>query len=117
MLNSKWFKRSEISCKCGCGFNSFDAELLTVLEDVREYFDKPVTITSGNRCEQHNNKVGGSKGSKHKLGTAADILVKGTHPSRVYEYLNDKYPDTYGIGDSTIFTHIDVRETAARWKY
>jgi len=114
-MNSKWFKRSEFACKCGCGFNSVDVELLTVLEDLREYFKRPITITSGNRCVTHNKKVQGEKGSMHVNGIAADIKVLDFTPLQVYTYLNTKYPDKYGIGLYSTWVHIDVRTNKARW--
>ena len=33
---SQYFKRSEFACKCGCGFNVVDTELLDVLIDVKK---------------------------------------------------------------------------------
>ena len=81
------FKRSEFACKCGCGFDTVDAELVQVLEVVRFKYNSPVHITSGCRCDTHNKKVGGSDGSKHKLGIAADIVVEGVPPVDVYRFL------------------------------
>ncbi len=112
---SKYFKREEFACKCGCGFETVDTELLKVLEDLREYFGEPAIINCACRCDQHNVDVGGAKGSKHKLGIAADIRVKNVAPDKVYVYLTSKYPDVYGIGKYKTFTHIDVRTNAARW--
>ena len=108
MRISRWFKRSEFACRCGCGFNTVDTELLDVLEDLRVYFNQPVSINSACRCETHNKNVGGVKDSKHRLGIAADVVVKDTPPYIVHEYLDDKY-DGYGIGKYQTFTHIDVR--------
>ena len=112
---SKYFKRKEFACRCGCGFETVDIELLEVLEDVREHFGKPVVINCACRCEQHNAEEGGAKGSKHKLGIAADIRVKDVEPDRVFSYLDSKYSTTYGVGRYHTFTHIDVRSTLARW--
>lgn len=114
MLN-KYFKRREFACRCGCGTSTVDAELLQVLTDVREHFDTPVVVNSGHRCSKHNSNVGGARGSKHLLGIAADISVKGVSPIKVREYLCNKYPDKYGIGAYQNFTHIDVRSNKARW--
>lgn len=111
---SKNFRRKEFSCKCGCGFNTVDAELLHVLEDVREKFGSPVVIRSGCRCEKHNRRVGGKKNSMHLSGKAADISVIGIMPGDVAAYLRGKY-DFYGIGDYVNFTHTDVRTERARW--
>lgn len=114
-MNSPYFKREEFACKCGCGFDTVDTELLDILDDVREYFNAPVTINSACRCEKHNEEVGGSKGSQHKLGRAADIVVRGKTPEEVHDYLDSKYPDSYGLGRYSTFTHIDSRDNKARW--
>ena len=110
------FSRGEFACGCGCGFATVDTELLKVLEVVRKRFNSPVTINSGCRCEYHNLKVGGSYGSKHKQGIAADMVVKGIEPEIVYEFLDSHQPNRYGVGCYKSFTHIDIRGKKARWK-
>jgi uncharacterized protein YcbK (DUF882 family) len=114
---NKYFKRKEFACKCGCGFTAVDAELLDVLTDIRETYGRPVKITSACRCEVHNRKEGGRPDSMHTKAMAADIQVEGYSPAKIEQYLLGKYPNKYGIAASTTFTHIDVREQAARWKY
>jgi hypothetical protein len=108
------FKRSEFACPC-CGVAEVSDELLQVLDDVREHFNSPVTVTSGYRCEEHNLKVDGKPGSKHKDGIAADIQVSRIPPRTVQKYLLSKYPEQYGLGCYRTFTHVDVRPTKARW--
>lgn len=115
MLN-QYFKRKEFACKCGCGTSTVDAELLTVITDVREFFGSALVINSGHRCARHNANVGGAKASVHLTGKAADIRVKGVAPSSVAAYLEQKYPNQYGIGRYNSFTHIDVRDGKARWR-
>ena len=115
MLPSNVFKRSEFACRCRCGKDTVDAELLQVLHVVRHFYNAPVTITSGHRCEKHNKSVGGAGGSMHLVGKAADIIVEGVEPQDVYEYLCDQYPHCYGIGNYKRWTHIDVRPNKARW--
>jgi len=109
------FNRSEFECKCGCGFDTVDSELLHVLELVRVQFDAPVTITSGCRCEVHNSKIGGSDDSKHKYGRAADFKVAGIAPEKVYEFLDQRFPDDFGIGLYSSWVHIDSRNERVRW--
>lgn len=111
---SKHFTREEFLCPC-CKAGTVDPELITVLEDVREFFGQPVRINSGYRCEKHNKEVGGEPNSMHMKGIAADITVKEVIPSKVAAYLQNKYPDTYGIGLYKSWTHIDVRPKKARW--
>lgn len=112
---SENFNREEFACKCGCGFASVDVELLNLLEKVRAFFSKPVTINSACRCEKHNEAVGGSRGSKHKLGIAADIVVKDVNPQDVYYFLDRHQPNKLGLGNYKSFTHVDVREVKARF--
>lgn len=113
---SENFSRHEFACKCGCGFSTVDIELVRVLEAVRARFNQPVTINSACRCNEHNESIGGSYGSKHKQGIAADIRVKDIHPGDVYNFLDGHMPNSYGIGKYSSFTHIDVRSKKARWE-
>jgi len=117
MKVSKYFNRQEFQCKCGCGFAACDVELMYVLDDVREHFNAATTITSGCRCEAYNKQIGGATTSMHTKGIAADIIVKDVAPKDVLAYLENKYPDKYGLASSNTFTHIDVRPNKARWKY
>lgn len=112
---SKNFSRHEFECKCGCGYDTVDAELLVVVQDVRDYFGVPVTFNSACRCEKHNKAEGGSKNSQHLYGKACDIVVKDVDPKEVYEYLIKKYYNKYGISLYDTFVHIDVRGYRARW--
>lgn len=114
---SKHFRRKEFACKCGCGFDTVDYELIVTLENLRDHFGAPIMIDSGCRCKKRNQQVGGKVKSQHMLGKAADIRVIGIMPKEVAEYLDWIYPHSHGIGDATSFTHIDVREKKARWKY
>jgi len=117
MKISKNFNRSEFACKCGCGFDTVDYELLLILEEVRAHFDKPVTIESGCRSYDYNKEIGGSEKSQHLYGRAADFKVKGTKPMEVYIYLNNKYPNKLGLGLYRSWVHLDTRTNGpARWK-
>ena len=127
---SKNFNRREFECHCGCGFDTVDFELVTVLEDVRAHFNDLCTeqvniaieITGPNRCPEHNRNVGGAKDSMHTQAKAVDIKVwrkwhtDQVDPVEVAEYLENKYPGKYGIGRYVNRTHIDVRPTRARWE-
>ena len=109
------FSRSEFECRCGCGFDDISVELVGLLQELRDEINEPITINSACRCKDWNEQVGGAKRSQHLLGTAADIVVKGCTPAYVYEWLDNKYPDTLGLGKYKSFTHVDVRKRKARW--
>jgi uncharacterized protein YcbK (DUF882 family) len=113
MWNSKYFKRSEFACKCGCGFDTVDYALVCALDAIREHFGQPVTITSGCRCSTWNKAQGGVTGSQHVRGRAADIVVKDVHPADVAEFANTL--NLGGIGVYPDFTHIDTRHGRYRW--
>ena len=110
---SEHFARHEFACKCGCGQDTVDAELITTLEAIREHFGEPITITSGNRCPTYNTKVGGSVYSQHLISRAADIVVRNVTPSDVADWL-DQWPG--GLGRYPTFTHVDSRASVARWR-
>ena len=120
MWLSQNFERREFSCRCKCGFNTVDAELLAVLTNLRTEIGKPIAILSGCRCQVWNKKVGGSVNSQHLYGKAADIIVlDGIPASYVATLLDSMYPHTYGIGLYNAYpnmTHIDVRPERVRWK-
>ncbi len=111
---SKHFKRAEFACK-HCGKENHSNHLVSVLELVREHFKSPVIVTSGYRCQQHNANIGGAPKSKHVEGIAADIKVQGVSPIKVFDFLDDTFKDTYGIGLYDGWVHIDVRSEKARW--
>lgn len=113
MKFAEHFTRSEFACKCGCGEDTVDAELVVILERVREYFGAPVTINSGFRCKKYNKRIGGKPKSQHLRGRAADITVKDVNPARVYVFLHTWH--TGGLGKYDTFTHIDTRNAYARW--
>ena len=48
---------------------------VNVLQPVRDYFMKPMIVSSGFRCAELNLKIGGSITSQHVQGQAADIEV------------------------------------------
>lgn len=43
------------------------------LDRARDLFGAPIVITSGYRDPEHNERIGGVKGSAHTLGKAVDI--------------------------------------------
>lgn len=81
--SSAHFAKSEFKCGCGGKYcNGYPAgdtssKLLNLLENLRAYYGKPITITSGQRCATRNKQVGGASNSTHMKGRAADIYIPG----------------------------------------
>lgn len=67
------FEPSETQCRCGCG-SDITPEMLTKLNKIRDGYGKPISLTSGRRCEKHNIKIGGAPRSSHISGMAADLV-------------------------------------------
>ncbi|MDH3325867.1 MAG: D-Ala-D-Ala carboxypeptidase family metallohydrolase [Gammaproteobacteria bacterium] len=109
---SKHFTRSEIACKCGCGFDSMDAETLKIADEVRDFVGYPITPSSGARCLIHNRNIGSSDTSQHVKARAMDLPLK--NPKLAYDWLCVKYPDRYGFGLYKTFIHIDTATGPAR---
>jgi len=110
---SEHFKLSEFRCKDGSDEVLLDMALLPLLESIRAYYAKPITINSGYRTPTYNKSIGGATDSQHMKGKAADIVVFGIDPLDVYRLLDPHH--TGGLGKYTHFTHIDVRASKARW--
>lgn len=109
----KYFERDEFRCKCGGRFcNGFPVEpeekLVRIADRARAHFGAAATISSGIRCNQHNSNCGGVANSRHKLGKAMDISIKGVSGSSLY-YWAQKQPDvryTYIIDGGWV--HVDI---------
>lgn len=120
------FSKFEFDCSCGCEMPEDVLhqiqKLANQLQVLRDSTDKKITINSGYRCEDYNdNVVKGAKNSQHKLGKAADIVVKGIDPSITFDLLdlliNEGEILQGGLGNYNTFTHYDIRKNKARWDY
>lgn len=67
------FRVSEFTCHCGCGYNNIDQRVIDMCQVIRDALGVPVRVSSGCRCEKRNKAVGGTKGSFHTKGKAADL--------------------------------------------
>ena len=116
MSLSRWFKKSEFECKCGCGEEfEIDPNLIYVLGEIREYVGHPLYISSGYRCKKHNKAVGSTEKSQHRKGKAADIYFEYHKPKQVADIAEDVLDGRGGLGRYETFTHVDVRKVKARW--
>ena len=68
-----------------------------VLQPVRDYFGKSVTVNSGYRSPEVNAAVGGSKTSDHCKGQAADIEIAGIPNAELAEWIRDNLAFTQVI--------------------
>ncbi len=115
MSNFKYFKLSEFKCKCGCNMpdevvENLTTKLISLLDIAREKSRIPFIITSGYRCPEYNELVGGVKNSAHTKGLAADIKVgSGYQRYAILKSLLDVGFTRIGIYRN--FIHCDVDYT------
>ncbi|MBI4827217.1 MAG: peptidase M15 [Nitrospinae bacterium] len=68
------FTIGEFACKCGCGANRIDEELVRRLDWIRAaYYPWTLNVSSGYRCAARDRAVGGN--GNHPTGLAADLIV------------------------------------------
>ncbi len=111
----KNFKYSEFKCKCGGEYCNgypvaFSYELANNLQKVRDYFGKPLVITSALRCEKWNSLQGGVSSSKHKKGWACDFYISGVSYTKLDNYVK-KLPYfnyCYRINKNQNVIHYDI---------
>ena len=58
-----------------------------ILQPIRDFYGKPVKVTSGYRSKALNIAVGGSQTSQHSHGEAADIQIEGISVDKLFEDL------------------------------
>ena len=109
----KHFKRAEFACKCGKYCNGYPTEMKQIVVEVadrmREHFGKPVIVSSGVRCTQHNADVGGVSNSRHLYGKAMDICVQGVPSSTLLAYIKQQPEIAYTYAIDSNYCHMDIK--------
>lgn len=108
----RYFTRAEFRCPCGkCGGFPVepDEALVRLADQVREHFGAPATVSSGVRCQAHNDELPGSaKNSYHVKGKAMDFCVRGISGAKLLAYVKTMPVHyAYQINESD-FVHMDV---------
>ena len=108
----RYFTRAEFRCPCGkCGGFPVEPEetLVRLADKVRAHFDAPATVSSGVRCQAHNDELPGSaKNSYHVRGKAMDFCIRGVPGAKLLAYVKTlPVHYTYQINGSD-FVHMDV---------
>ena len=72
--------------------NKFQISELTrlcknILEPIRQKTGKPIIISSGYRCKELNDRIGGAKNSDHLYSCACDIKCKGMTVKELFDII------------------------------
>lgn len=110
------FKESEFKCTCNgkyCdGYNGEKdkcyMKLIMFAQFIRNYYDKPVYISSGVRCPKRNEEVGGVKNSKHIVFKAMDFKVGNLKASKVIKVVKKMPLINYTYKITTYYVHANI---------
>lgn len=109
---SAHFAADEFYCRCGRGHEAIEPPraLIDGLEKLRGLLGgRPIIITSGHRCADHNAAVGGVVNSAHLKARAADIIIHGVKPSEIAVIVKYCVPSLRALpNDRKGYTHIDL---------
>ena len=105
-VNLKYFKKSEFTCKCGCGETVISDDLLYSLDEAREFAKVPFVISSAYRCENHPESKKNPT-SSHIKGLAVDIKCTD---SKTRAIIMDSlgYVGFRRFGIAKSFIHVDI---------
>jgi uncharacterized protein YcbK (DUF882 family) len=113
---SKNFRKSEFTCKCGCGLYNMEPAVIEALQSIRDEYG-PISILSASRCKEHNAKVGGVDKSTHLRGLAVDIACISPALRMQLIKLGIKY-GVRGFGVKPFSLHLDWdNRVPALWLY
>ncbi len=105
---TKNFYSSEFNCKCNrCSITKIDYLQLKRLQELRDYYRKPLIIHSAYRCPHHNAAVGGVSNSQHLTGRATDFHIQDMPISKLYSAVHRLW-ENGGIGQYSTFWHTDT---------
>lgn len=94
-----------------------DLSLINKLQKIRDYFGKPLNITSGYRCISYNKQIGGASNSYHTKGQAADVYISGLDPELIGLYAQVVLGmKGIGIYHDDLFCHLDTRTSVFYWR-
>ena len=108
----KHFTPREFTCKCDglCDHPVvISLELVAKLDSIRDSMGRSIGITSGTRCERHNQRVGGKRRSAHtpKNGVSHAVDVHCPDSAFRYAFLKSALPLFNRIGIAKSFIHVD----------
>lgn len=115
------FTSTEFDCRGNgcCSETKIDEQLINYLQQIRDYFGKPVNVTGPYRCPTHNAETkNASKTSRHMTGQAADISILGVKPAEIAKYAESIGVLGIGLYETDAdgyFVHIDTRATKSFW--
>lgn len=98
-LSVKEVTKSNTAKRCGISneptiehLENLKAIALNIFQPARNYFKKPIFVSSGYRSEALNEKIGGSTKSQHSKGQALDLnahIFGGLTNQQLFKFISD----------------------------
>lgn len=112
MMITRNFSTDEMMCHCGCMDSDMDSDFMKQLQEIRDEMKRPLKISSGVRCEKHNQKVSSTgKNGPHVHRKAVDIIIAGADALRLIDVARKHGMSGIGISQrgphSKRFIHMD----------
>lgn len=111
----KYFKESEFIMGGKPCFQYMDEVFLELLDALRDEVGFPLKLNSTYRSPEYNKSIGGSKGSKHMEGIAADISCTDSVKRAKLVYTALDLGLTVGVAKT--FIHVDNRPSQIMFTY
>lgn len=117
IASTRNFSPKELVCTC-CGQHGVLQWALDRLQVIRDIVDRPLTLASAYRCENHPQERIKTVKGQHYKGVAFDIKIKNS-AERLQLVQLALQLGAGGIGVADTFVHIDFRQTkrAVMWTY
>ena len=116
------FSVNEMTCKCGCGAHEMDEEFMRMLQTLRDEMQGPLKVSSGFRCEDHNQMVSTTgRNVQQTLARATDILISGERAMVLFEKARQIGFSGIGLSQkgnhSSRFLHLETLLLKALFRY
>ncbi len=116
------FSRAEMSCRCGCGRHEMDGEFMQMPQILRDEMQGPLRVSSGFRCEDHNEMVSTTgRTGPHTQARASDILISGERAMVLFEKARQIGFSGIGLSQkgnhASRFVHLDTLPRKALFSY
>jgi len=94
--------------------NIFD--VIIVMDKVRTLWKEQIIVTSGYRCDELNELVGGAENSGHKYGNAADLITTNGRTAELFEFMKQFLKDNNIQFDELILEDGWIHFSLKSWK-
>jgi uncharacterized protein YcbK (DUF882 family) len=114
----KYFTEAEFACK-HCNVAKMDQAFIDKLNQLRDKYGKPLTISSGYRCPDHPIEAKKTVSGMHSTGKAADVAVQGEEALAVLSLAMQLGFTGIGVQQkgNGRFIHLDCRDKPTIWSY